>query len=494
MNGVVIRTNGGTLNVNAPNDTIHHFGDASVVDIQAIASASYHENGKVLEKLNVSKGHVVVEEKGEVPQVNVVNATGAVKVTANTETIISVDSSSSSQTTVVVNASDVFVDGVSSENISGSSSSDVKVPTDITTEEELRAAANGFAKLGADITILTNDPIAVTGKAVLDLNGHNISFGTNIGDESDLYRVGIDGELIIKGSGKITTNSRMIYVEGSLRIEDGTFVTTVMTNGADLHSMILSAAGSEVVINNGEFYTAKCAVTTFGNLVINGGKFVSIASTKMPTTAVVTAPYSYTIRVEGGAVFNGGSIYGIHGAIAVDGGDAVINNVYAEASAEALDMYKQVQSTVHHLNNKESSYTVEGFNKTTYLSSAYYALYCAGEFGVVTTTVNGGEFVNKGPQVAAHVGNSTIGDGGERLNATVLFNGGKFVSQQNANVIAVDYYVGTIQISGGNYNKNQVKNGHGSPTTIQLSNASVIVAEGCQVVTETDGTWSVVAK
>lgn len=44
---VVIRTNGGTLTVNAPSDDVHHYGYADSVDIQAVKTTSYHENGRV---------------------------------------------------------------------------------------------------------------------------------------------------------------------------------------------------------------------------------------------------------------------------------------------------------------------------------------------------------------------------------------------------------------------------------------------------------------
>lgn len=490
---VRIRTTSGTLTINAEKDTVHHYGEGLVLTINAIAGASYHEHG-FFPKATISKGRIVVEEKAILSQINVVNAIGPVKVTANAETTIVVDASSGSQTTVEANTDNVFVEGLDSANISGSNSSNVKLPTEVATESELRAAVGEFIKLASDITITTDSPIAINGKTILDLNGHNISFANEIGDETDLFEIGKNGYLTISGSGKITTNSRMIHVNGELRVESGTFVTTVMTNGANSHSGIIAEEGSKVTINGGNFYTAKCAITSFGDLVINDGTFVSIASNKMPKTAIVTDPYSYTIRIEGGAVINGGSVYGIQGAIAVDGGDAIINNVYAEASAAALGMYNSVQESVHHLNVEDTTYAVSDFSETTFLNNAYYPLYCAGEFGVVSTTVNGGEFVNKGPQVAASVGNSTIGDGGERLDATVIFNGGKFVAEKNANVICVDYYVGTIQLAGGNYNKNQIKCSHGTPSTIILTDADAILAEGYKVVSETDETWSVVKK
>ncbi|MBQ7444653.1 MAG: prepilin-type N-terminal cleavage/methylation domain-containing protein [Clostridia bacterium] len=44
---VVIRTNGGTLTVNAPNDTVSHYGFATVVNVNDVDDNCYNENGTV---------------------------------------------------------------------------------------------------------------------------------------------------------------------------------------------------------------------------------------------------------------------------------------------------------------------------------------------------------------------------------------------------------------------------------------------------------------
>ena len=58
---VTIYTDGGTLTVNAPNDTVHHYGEANFVNITAIAGNSFHEFGKV-DVLSIEKGRVVIEK------------------------------------------------------------------------------------------------------------------------------------------------------------------------------------------------------------------------------------------------------------------------------------------------------------------------------------------------------------------------------------------------------------------------------------------------
>jgi len=57
---VVIRTNGGTLTVNAPVDTVKHYGDATVLNIEAVATSSYHEFGTVA-NAQIKTGRIVIE-------------------------------------------------------------------------------------------------------------------------------------------------------------------------------------------------------------------------------------------------------------------------------------------------------------------------------------------------------------------------------------------------------------------------------------------------
>ena len=56
---VVIRTNGGTLTVNAPSDHVEHYGLAKVVNVQAVSPTTYVEHG-IVGKLNVTENQKVV--------------------------------------------------------------------------------------------------------------------------------------------------------------------------------------------------------------------------------------------------------------------------------------------------------------------------------------------------------------------------------------------------------------------------------------------------
>ena len=57
---VTIRTNGGTLVVNAPKATVNHYGKADKITITAVAGKSYHEYGEVVGDIEIVKGRLEV--------------------------------------------------------------------------------------------------------------------------------------------------------------------------------------------------------------------------------------------------------------------------------------------------------------------------------------------------------------------------------------------------------------------------------------------------
>ena len=61
---IAIRTNGGTLTVNAPLDTVKHYGEAQVVTLTAVGTSSYYEHGSV-NLVDIKKGRLVITNDAE---------------------------------------------------------------------------------------------------------------------------------------------------------------------------------------------------------------------------------------------------------------------------------------------------------------------------------------------------------------------------------------------------------------------------------------------
>ena len=71
---VTIRTNGGKLTVNAPQDTVAHYGKASGVQITAVYGNSYHEYGEVVGDIVITKGRIELAATAQVGTVLVASA------------------------------------------------------------------------------------------------------------------------------------------------------------------------------------------------------------------------------------------------------------------------------------------------------------------------------------------------------------------------------------------------------------------------------------
>ena len=161
---VAIRTNGGTLTVDAPLDIVHHYGAVDKAVIEKIADASYHENGKVAVSLEVKAGHVVVEPSAVIKEVLVPqNAAATTKLDIKENSTVATIVVDSTVATVEVKENakvEQVVAPNESDNITLPSSiaSNKVAKTVVTTKDELIAAINNatvkYIELGANIDVV----------------------------------------------------------------------------------------------------------------------------------------------------------------------------------------------------------------------------------------------------------------------------------------------------------------------------------------------------
>ena len=476
---VTIRTNGtGTaLTVNAANATVNHYDVLDGLTVTAIAGESYHEWGAINSKAVIKSGHIEVENGASVPEVSVEGATGAVKVTANEGTLVTADTASAAQTSVVANSADVFVSGVSTEKISGSKASEVELPTVITTEDQLTNAIGSkkaYLQLGANFSV--EKTFVISYKALFDFAGFTVS-STYVGTTNDAFAEAVNGmdaefEYVnspfihnknaltfvdSKQNGGVTSaNNLVVLNEGSLLINGGRFESTAMIHKyysgegtSEAQDDYMSGLGikrgvirnekdANCIINNCSLATSSdYGVYNKGDITINGGSFVSTSNSTNGTA------YAYCVSSGGGEmVINGGDVTGQHGAIAVNGGTAVINNVHSE--------------------------TKKGTNAKGY----YRALYVAGEVGVAGVEINGGYFKSYNME-ALLTGNKN--DGGVGALAMTNIHGGTFVNGLGGANPAVkvsggaagnNYGIGMMTIDGGKFSSN-VSGASGVKTCVQ---------------------------
>ena len=112
-NEALIRTNGGTLTINAGADTVYHYGASDYVNVIAINTNSYHEFGASA-YARIASGHFVVESSAKIVNLNI--ASSSVTVTEESGSSVGAYSKSEKNVTVTVNGTTKEVDDVKSED------------------------------------------------------------------------------------------------------------------------------------------------------------------------------------------------------------------------------------------------------------------------------------------------------------------------------------------------------------------------------------------
>lgn len=144
---VVIRTNGGMLTIDAPNDTVYHYDAVDKVVIAHVGSHSYHENGIVAVSMEVKDGHVVIDNSGYVKELVIPEslASDAVSIDIVTGAIVNTAIIDDASATIAV-ASGAQLGQVvgTTTNISGDGATEAKenavVKTEVGTKDALFAA------------------------------------------------------------------------------------------------------------------------------------------------------------------------------------------------------------------------------------------------------------------------------------------------------------------------------------------------------------------
>ena len=162
----IIRTNGGTLTIEAPLDTIYHYGESTIVRVNAIGENSYHEMG-IVSSLNVKVGRIVVEENAAVSEV-------FIEKDANIEGL-KVEIKSSNNKLTIVDSTNKAANVVEGNNVS------LVTPTYVSNVSELDAALWTNEK---EYVVLSNDiytnengatgDICTTSNITINGNGHKI--------------------------------------------------------------------------------------------------------------------------------------------------------------------------------------------------------------------------------------------------------------------------------------------------------------------------------
>ena len=320
-------------------------------------------------------------------------------------------------------------------------------------KQAIEAASDGketTVTLAGDIAGMTTEQIITIPEnknIILDMEGHSITVASDFTGRPIVNK----GTLTVTGNGTIDASASKtggygaIDNYGTLTIESGTYTGSVDASGAS----IKNRPDSVLKIQDGTFNGAVTAVYNAGKTYIYDGTFDCRSCSSCNSSS-----WGYTIQSHQDSeesakpelYFYNGTVIGVQGAFSTSAG------------------YSEV---------RDGEFKTVACDKHSNGSSAFYALYVAGESGEVECNVYGGEFTSIS-KVAAFVGNSN--DGGDKEEALVHIYGGSFISQSDdKEAVHVDEALGGLEIAGGTFS----------------SDVSEYVVEGTEITEGPDGTFIV---
>lgn len=334
---VLIRTEGGNLNIDAAQDTVKHYGSVDKVVIEKIAYESYHENGNVAMSIEVKDGHVAIESAATVKEV-------IVPQNANVQTKVDIKAEATVNTVVVDSAVakvEVKSGAIVSNVVAASGNANVSVPesivanktekTEVANANELESAVNNDSKyivLTQDISVTTI--LQVKKSMVIDGQGHKLTSTANrvirmTADNVDLVVKNISVECLNNGE-----DTRAISLDSGL---DGLYLTvensslkagyyTINITGkngngsSNVNVKIFNstiegwaainnhASNASFVINNSTLIgtnrmPAGSETNDFATIVFDGGSFFDESSTIVASKLVVNNSIIKQISING---------------------------------------------------------------------------------------------------------------------------------------------------------------------------------------------------
>ena len=302
--------------------------------------------------------------------------------------------------------------------------------------------------LTGDITGMTTDQIITIPEKkniVLDMDCHSITVASNFTGRPIVNK----GTLTVTGDGVIDSSASETGVgainnQNILTIENGTYRGATYAGGAAIRN---TGASAVLTIEDGTFEKATCAVYNEGTVTIEDGTFTGTTCSQCNGNV-----WGYTIQngaADSQMTINGGTFTGVQGAVSASVG-------YFEINGGTFKSVKCVNDSKH--------------------TATFYALYVAGEVGVVKAVINGGTFETEGTYTAALIGNdNTGGDGGINEKATAVINGGVFKAPEGVPALKGAEKTGNPIIYGGTFS----------------SDVSKYVAENATITEGPDGTFTV---
>lgn len=407
---VVIRTNGGTLNIDAANDTITHYGIIDNAIITAVAKDSYHEYGTV-KLLQLKEGHIVAENNSNISQISISDGTNlkldvnenanVTIVTSENELSDGVVNIKNSNTALVIKSTNNYVAFVGANGYTSLS-------------DAIESAKSGqTVVLMKDCTLSNSISTTITSKNLsIDINGCNFTFNsfnldTENGTQKTTETLKFFDTSIVKGK-MVSKSSIAIYMG-----PNDTVLIDGVTLECPIYGIFLRGHDANLSINSSNITASVYAIATNASTIINGGVSMSIDNSVIETKSNDQDNTAIQINVESNSIIKNSTIKGQRQALMFRGGTARIeNSIIEKTGTKASENYSdysdesntwgegnQVPAYALVLGNRNENAYQYATNVSLYNTTVIGKVYCWGnsKAGIETTVTfednNHGEII-----------------------------------------------------------------------------------------------------
>ncbi len=375
---VAIVTAGQNLYVNAPKDTVEHFGDAEVIDISAVANNSFHEFGQAKE-VKLAAGRFVAESGSKVEKLAVTSDTAlvalaqgsgvkAIDLPVSYTSVIQIESVSGTYIPVVKKGNNYVTP---SDIITGEGVTDVpstlpvaKITNGTSVERSFNSLADAVADVKDNETIEMSASANISSTLLFSANNITLNLNNNNITANGVRAIQVkEGSMTITGSGTISSTDNIDENSSVIRVGDAvnkaaklTVDTSVTVSTNKCYGITVfngsktnhASANVELILKGTVSSTNVPAISGTGNS-FNGPTYITVESGAKVSTSNENAIYFPCA----GRLTIKGTVEGM-GGIEMKSGEAVVDkaDVNIEGSAK---IKATAQSQTHAMNNNGCS-------------------------------------------------------------------------------------------------------------------------------------------
>ena len=347
---VVIRTNGGTLTVDAEKDSVDFYGAADTVTVDKIAPSSFHVYGTVVVKLEVKNGHVVLENNSIVSKLV-------------SEEVVTVDAKADA---ILIDNTGVKNETAKANTANATKNAENKSYLNVSNADELMIAL-GYEKAG-EKNYFTKENVEYNGlirlKANAQIDISDIKINNNDLNCDNGVIVIVNSSIDLNGGTIKTANMNFYIRKDNAVIYNGTFQAGENSNKATgINSYALGIEADNVTLKNLTInggvsvgFELSASKAVIENCTVKSGDWYAVCAQTGSSVTIKGGTYSRTALVASGN-YSSTAIFQVFGTVGDFGSLGDVNRIdFDNVKSEVANPFVSGVTTATIDNNVCSGY------------------------------------------------------------------------------------------------------------------------------------------